>query len=210
MYMDESLPPSRRLAGIGFVALLHVVIVYALVTGLGRQVVEILHAPIETRLLDEVKPPPPDTPPPVTPPQLAAPPPPYIPPPEIQVRQPPPPNAIAVVTREKPVAPPAPIQAYAPPAPVRVPPVIDAARRCRLPEYPPSAKRMEETGVVVLRFLVDVDGGVAESAVESSSGHPRLDEAARNALSLCRFKAGTVDGKPEKSWAKVRYVWKLE
>jgi protein TonB len=45
--------------------------------------------------------------------------------------------------------------------------------------------------------------------VDSSSGHPRLDEAARAALSLCRFKAGTVDGRPEKSWAKLRYVWKI-
>lgn len=208
MYLDEPLPPSRRLAGIGFVALLHVAIVYALVTGLGRQVVEILHAPIETRLLDEIKPPPPEAPPPIVPPQFAAPPPPYIPPPEIQVRQPPPPNAIAVVTREKPTEPPAPIQAYVAPTPVRVPPVIDG-RRCRLPEYPPASKRMEEAGIVVLRFLIDVDGSVLESKVESSSGYPRLDEAARAALTLCSFKAGTVDGKAERSSAKLRYVWKL-
>ena len=72
---DET-PASRRLVGIGFVVLLHVAIVYALVTGLGRQVVEILRAPIETRLLDEVKPPPPEPPPLVQPPKLAAPPPP--------------------------------------------------------------------------------------------------------------------------------------
>lgn len=204
-------PPVRRFAGIAFVVLLHLAIVYALVSGLEHQVVEILRAPIETKLLDEIKPPPPETPPPIVPPQFAAPPPPYIPPPEIQVRQPPPPNAIAVVTREKPAEPPPPIGAQvAPaPAPVRTAPVIDG-RRCRLPEYPPGSKRMEEAGIVVLRFLIDVDGSVVESKVESSSGYPRLDEAARGALALCSFKAGTVGGKAERSWAKLRYVWKLD
>ncbi len=205
-------PTARRFGGIAFVGLLHLAIVYALVTGLGHEVVEILRAPIETKLIDEIRPPPPEPPPPLMPPQFAALPPPYIPPPEIQVRQPPPPNAIAVVTREKPAEPPPPIGAQVAPtlAPVavRTAPVIDG-RRCRLPEYPPGSKRMEEAGIVVLRFLIDVDGSVVESKVESSSGYPRLDEAARAALALCSFKAGTVDGKAERSWAKLRYVWKL-
>ncbi len=80
---------------------------------------------------------------------------------------------------------------------------------CNKPEYPPASRQFEETGAVVLNFLIDVDGRVIQSRIESSSGYERLDEAARRALSLCRFKPGTVDGRPQKSWHKLRYVWKL-
>ncbi len=61
-----------------------------------------------------------------------------------------------------------------------------------------------------MRFLIDLDGRAIKSEVVRSSGHKRLDEAARAALSLCKFKPGTVDGKPEQSWAPIQYVWKLE
>ncbi len=63
---------------------------------------------------------------------------------------------------------------------------------------------------MVLKFLVDVDGKVIQSQVDKSSGSNQLDEAARNALSRCQFKPGTLDGKPEQSWANMRYTWKLE
>ena len=211
MYAYDQSSPSRRLAGIGFVALLHLAIVYALLTGLGQQVVEVLRGPIETRLLDDIKPPPPDAQPPV--PKLVEPPPPYIPPPEINIRQPITSNAIVAVTREKPVEPPAPVAQPAPPPPpappVRVQPTR-VASSCRTPPYPPASARLEETGTSTLRFLVDVDGRVAESQIANSSGHARLDEAARAALSLCRFTPGTVDGRPERSWITMRYVWKLD
>jgi len=209
--------PLRQATGIALVLLLHVGIIYALVSGLGRQVVEVLRKPLETRIIAEPKttpPPPPLAPPPL--PRLAAPPPPYIPPPEIQIRSAPPPvTAITAVTTVKPAEPvpftrpPEPVAA--PPAPaVRLPAVIDAARSCQQPEYPPISRRMGETGTVVLQFLIDVDGRVIDSKIDNSSGHPRLDEAARAALALCRFKPGSLDGKPEQSWAKLRYDWKQE
>jgi protein TonB len=92
---------------------------------------------------------------------------------------------------------------------LRTAPAVDG-RYCALPEYPPASRQFEEAGTVVLNFLIDVDGRVLQSRIESSSGHPRLDEAALRALSLCRFKPGTVDGKPDRSWHKMKYVWKLE
>jgi len=49
---------------------------------------------------------------------------------------------------------------------------------------------------VTLTFLIDVDGKVLESRVERSSGHRRLDEAARAGLGICKFKPATVDGRP--------------
>jgi protein TonB len=204
MYVYQESSPSRRLTGIAIVALLHLAIIYALVTGLGRQAIEVLRGPVETKLIEEVKPPPPDVP--LVPPPLTAPPPPYVPPPDIQVRQPVSERAITAVVRQ-----PAPAPVVAPPAPepVRTKPSVEVGKSCRIPDYPSASKMLSESGTVVLRFLVDVDGRVLESQVESSSGYPRLDEAARAALSLCHFRAGTADGKPERSWAKLRYVWKL-
>jgi protein TonB len=93
---------------------------------------------------------------------------------------------------------------------VRVAAVLNAAVNCQKPEYPAAARREEEEGTVLLRFLVEVDGKVVKSQIEKSSGFPRLDEAARSALSRCQFKPGTLDGKPEQSWASMRFTWRLE
>jgi protein TonB len=57
---------------------------------------------------------------------------------------------------------------------------------------------------------VGADGKVIESAVEKSSGFRRLDEAARAGLSKCQFKPGTIDGKPQQTWASMKYTWRLE
>lgn len=208
---------QKKLVGIAVVVLLHVLVVYALLTGLARKVVEVIKQPIETKLIEEIKPPPPPPEKPVAPPppKLAAPPPPFIPPPEIQVQQPPQQqNAIAAVTSVKPenpvlppVAPPVPAPVVNA-VPVRVPPVIDS-RNCEKPKYPRASELAEETGVVVLALLVDVDGRVVDSKIDKSSGFTNLDKAARNALSLCRFKPATADGKPEQAWAKITYEWKL-
>jgi protein TonB len=37
-----------------------------------------------------------------------------------------------------------------------------------------------------------------------------LDKAAIGALSQCKFKPGTKDGKAEQAWVKTDFVWKLE
>lgn len=200
--------PAERVAGIATVVLFHAVIGYALVNGLARKIVEVVKAPIETKIIEDVKPPPPDTPPP-PPPKLVAPPPPvYIPPPEVivQVQIQPSQSAITAVTNmPQPVSP-----SLRQTVGVRVPPIIDAARSCKPPDYPASARRLGQAGTVMLRFLIGIDGRVIESKVESSSGFERLDQAAINALSQCQFKAGTLDGKPEQSWASLKYVWQLQ
>ncbi len=211
--------PTKKFVGIALVTLLHILIIYALATGLARKVVEVIQQPLETKIIEEVKPPPPpDKPPPPPPPKLAAPPPPFIPPPEVQVQQPVQQNVIQATTTVKPttteLAPvakaaeptPAPVAAA---APVRVAAVVDPSA-CTKPEYPRASLRAEETGVVTLAFLIGTDGRVVDSRVEKSSGFKSLDSAARAGLSLCKFKPGSVDGKPEQSWTKMQYVWKLE
>src|SRR6266705_324795 len=79
---------SRRLAGLAVVVTLHAALIYALVYGLARKIVEVVRQPLETKIIEEVKAPPPDRPPPPPPPKLTTPPPPYIPPPEVQVHVP--------------------------------------------------------------------------------------------------------------------------
>ena len=135
-----------------------------------------------------------------------------MPPVEVAVAAPTPVNAIAAVSNTpQPVAPPSPLPVQtAPPAPPAVTAAVISASSCEKPEYPSASKRLEEEGTVQLKFLVGVDGKVIESAVEKSSGFRRLDEAARAGLSKCQFKPGTVDGKPQQSWASMKYTWRLE
>jgi protein TonB len=195
------------------VGLFHAFLIYALVTGLARQVVAVVLPPLETKIIEEVKPPPLDKPPPPPPPRLAAPPPPFIPPPEVRIETPPPVAAtITAISTVKPAveAPiPPPPQVVAPKPPSRTAAVVDASA-CAKPEYPPAALRAQETGLVTLSFLIGTDGSVLDSKVERSSGYRRLDEAARKGLGLCRFRPATVDGKAEQAWARIEYEWKID
>lgn len=222
MNFSETKTPTSRLAGIGFVVALHVLVFYALVSGLAREVVKVISKPIETKLIQEVQLPPPPPPPPPKVEQTPAPQPTAAPVPRIEVQVTPPvttgPTITATVT-SAPVAPepPAPAPAPAPApvvekphVPVIVAPVLNAAQNCRKPVYPSASRREEEEGTVVLDFLVEPDGSVSQSKVKTSSGYTRLDEAARAALSQCAFKPGTIDGKPHQAWTSMKYTWRLE
>jgi protein TonB len=127
---------------------------------------------------------------------------------QIQVPVQPPPTITAVVPTP-PSVPVPPPSVPVPPGPTRTPAVVDA-RACPKPDYPPASLRANETGLVTLNFLIDVDGKVLESKVERSSGHRRLDEAARAGLGICKFRPATVDGRPERAWARIQYLWKID
>lgn len=92
--------------------------------------------------------------------------------------------------------------------PIHIAAQVDS-NACEKPDYPASSIRNGEEGIVNLAMLIGPDGKVLESRVEKSSGSRALDKAAIQGLSLCKFKPGTVDGVPEKSWAKLQYVWHL-
>ncbi|MYM38474.1 energy transducer TonB [Duganella qianjiadongensis] len=209
---------GKNFTGITIVVLLHVLVAYGIVTGLGKRLVSKMIAPVETKIIEEVKPPPPkELPPPPPPPEMKAPPPPFIPPVEVNVQQPPPAQSvISNATNVKPATteiqktpPAAPAAAPGPAKSVRTPAVADMST-CAKPEYPKSSLRNEETGVTTVSFLIGVDGSVMESKVTKSSGFRDLDKAAQNALGKCRFKPATVDGKPEQQWQPVQYVWSLD
>lgn len=89
-----------------------------------------------------------------------------------------------------------------------VPAAFDA-KTCKA-EYPKASLMNEEQGTVSMSFLVKVDGSVADSKVDKSSGFKNLDKAAIKALSACKFKPGTKDGAPAETWTKVDYAWKLD
>lgn len=207
-FAHEQRNPAKHLVGLIFVLVLHIVLVYGLVNGLGHKLVEVIKKPYETKLIEEAKTPPPDQPPP-PPPKLAPPPPPFVPPVEVNIAVAGPmANTITQISNKiTPTTQPVPVVRH---VPVVVPPVIDANRNCAKPEYPAASKRNEETGIVTLRFLIDLEGRAVESQIEKSSGFERLDQAAKNALGRCQFKPGTIDGKPERTWASIKYRWELE
>ena len=205
-YLDAG--PSRgRTIGLVVAVLFHVLLIYALATGLGRKVIEVIKQPIETKIIEEVKPPPPpppEAPPP--PPKLAAPPPPFIPPPEIKVQTPPPvqPTITAQVQETPPPPTPAVIQkpVEAPKAPVAAPPAPKPRLRTGvtptyrppiselLAAYPRQARREGITGKVVLRLTVSPAGDVVNVVVREANPKRIFDRAATEYVQKFKFEKG--------------------
>ncbi|HTT12520.1 MAG TPA: TonB family protein [Burkholderiaceae bacterium] len=183
--------PARHLVGVGGVVLLHIIIIYALVTGLARKVVEVVKGPIEVKVIEEVikkPPPPPDVLPP--PPKMAAPPPPFVPPPEVVIAQPPPAPTITAVTPEAPPAPQAPVIVKAPEAPPAppAPPVRSASVACpnykeimQAIPYPREALLDNLQGDVVIEFTITGSGKVTDAVVKSSTNRV-FNKVALNAV----------------------------
>jgi protein TonB len=218
MNFSHDKQPGKNFTGIIVVIVIHVLVGWAAVTGLGTRIVTKMADVVETTIVEEAKPlPPPDVPPPPPPPELKAPPPPFMPPVEVNVQQPPPPNTVTSVTREPPpnteLAPPA-KPVVAPPGPAAPKGISSEAvadfSTCSTPEYPRDAKAAEETGVTTMRYKIAADGGVMASQVIKSSGSRSLDKAALNAISKCRFKPKMVDGVPMESSKDMQYIWKLD
>jgi len=182
-YARQQRNPSRHLVGIGGVILFHVLIIYALVTGLARKVVEVVKGPIEVKVIEEIaKPPPPPAEVIPPPPKMAAPPPPFIPPPEINIAPPPTPApTITAVSRDTPpttalppIQAPPPAVAAAPPPPAAGP----KSARVVCPNYvevmssivyPREALLDGIQGEVLIEFTVTADGQIKNVEIKSSS-----------------------------------------
>jgi periplasmic protein TonB len=183
-YARQQRNPSRHLIGIGGVVLFHALLIWGLISGLARKVVEVVKGPIEVKVIEEVKTPPPPAEVIPPPPKLAAPPPPFIPPPEINIAPPPTPApAITAVTREAPPAPvapvirpPAPPVAKAPPPPP--PPAGPKSARVVCPNYvdvmskityPRQALLDGTEGEVLIEFTVAASGEIKDVEIKSST-----------------------------------------
>jgi protein TonB len=130
--------------GIVVVILVHILVIYGLVTGLARKAVEVIKKPLNATIVEEIKAPPPPPPPPkkIEIPKTPPPPQPYVPPPDIPVPTMPSEPVIAAITPTPPPAPPV----IAPPAPPPPPaPPKPAVRKGVVPiskpemEYPRDA-----------------------------------------------------------------------
>jgi len=212
-YLDAQ-PNGRRTLALLVAAVLHVILIYALVTGLGRKVIEVIRTPVEATLIAAVKPPPPPPPPPLPepPPKVAAPkpvapPPAFIPPPEVKLAAPPPPqNTITAVVPEKipeqaPVVIQKPVETVAPPKPAAVaapkprlragvepiyrPPVVEL-----LNNYPPRARREGISGRVALRLTISPAGEVINVVIRDAQPKKMFDRAATEYVQKFRFEKG--------------------
>lgn len=188
----------------GLVLVLHALLLWAIVSGLAQQVVQVTQDTVEAMLIADAPTPS------ITPPTPAPTPAPKTPTPPVPTTPSAPPTPQSISAPPAPPTPPPPAAAPASSAPVRVGASVAPGGNCPKPQYPSASRRLEEEGTVSLRFLIGADGHVLQSEVVKSSGFARLDEAARAALSKCQFRPGTVDGKPEQSWANIQYQWRLE
>ena len=192
-YAESQRSWGKHAPSILMVAALHLALGYALVNGLGRKVIEIVKAPLETKIIEEIKKPPPDTPPP-PPPKLAAPPPPFIPPPEINIQAPPPPPTQTITTVSTAPPPPGP-----PPvaAPVVAPPQPAVRREYKAayrvdPVYPRQAQRDGTSGRVIAHVVVQPNGSVTEVRIISANPPRVFDREVIRALSQWKFNPEPV------------------
>lgn len=175
---------ASRFTGFGIVVLIHVVAIWALASGLARDIVKKVTGPIDVKVIEEkVKPPPPPEKVVPPPPDLKAPPPPFVPPPEFQVTAPAPPAPAIQSTQ---VAPPA-VQEIrpAPPPVVAAPPApkptkTTAAMVCTKmgkPEMP----SVNWSGEALYKAVATVKSGRV-TTVEITSLRGGVDRKAQRAL----------------------------
>jgi len=69
------------------------------------------------------------------------------------------------------------------------------------PAYPERSKRFRETGTVVIRVQLNLDGRVESSQLEQSSGFARLDNAALSAVNDWQCSVPLRDGRPVRAIA---------
>jgi protein TonB len=78
------------------------------------------------------------------------------------------------------------------------------------PPYPASSVRAREQGVVLLRVLVDPSGAAERVEIARSSGHPKLDAAAKDAVSRAKFRPVLRNGVAVSAWGMVPIEFRLD
>ncbi len=143
-----------------------------------------------------------------------------------QEREAPPPPAPAFVAMELPALEPPVVQiaieeapraitmaASETPAPVKaVPRVVSEVAYVRppAPQYPSESRRLGEEGMVLLRVIIDEAGRADRIEIERSSGHSRLDDAARAAVKSALFRPYVENGVARAVLATIpiEFIWK--
>jgi periplasmic protein TonB len=200
-YADQQMS-GNKLTTLVVVAVLHVVVGYALVTGLAYEAFKKVKEVTAAINIEEEKPP--EEPPPPPPKQDTPPPPIVAPPPAISIN-----TAAPTVTTVTVAPPPAPVFTTAAPPPPPPPPAPKFQPKNASPkgnpgnwatsnDYPSRALREEREGSTGFRVSIGTDGKVTDCTVTRSSGSPDLDQATcDNVRRRARFTPGTDgDGNP--------------
>lgn len=201
---------GKRGLRFALIALLHVALIAGIVSVAGDPELQASARELVVRLIElpppvrEIKPPKPQPVKPET------------------VRRPVPPPPVMTAAAETPAAPVFAVPPQ-PPAPPTLPPVqattpapVTSARfdadylHNPKPVYPVFSRRMNEEGKVQLRVRVSADGAPLEIEIRQSSGFPRLDAAARDAVSKWRFVPAKRGDEAVESWVGVPIVFKLD
>ena len=210
-YADQQQMSGNKITALIIVALIHIALGYALVTGLAYEGVRNVIKKVTT--VDIKEPEKPKEPPP-PPPKVISAPPPVAPPVRIDVSVAPPP--IETVQ----VAPPPPPPVYVAPAAPPAPPPPKFTPKQPQPkgspgnwatsnDYPSRALREEREGVTTFRVSVGTDGKVTDCQVVGSSGSPDLDQATcDNVRRRARFQPATDgEGNPTTGSYSNRIRW---
>ncbi|QBP76507.1 energy transducer TonB [Herbaspirillum huttiense] len=99
-----------------------------------------------------------------------------------------------------------------PAAPMIRPPVITSGVQyltAPQPVYPAAARRRGDEGEVLLRVLINAQGGVEQIALERSSGIASLDQAAREAVQRARFQPYVEQGRALPAYVVVPIKFQL-
>jgi protein TonB len=98
----------------------------------------------------------------------------------------------------------------APPVPV-IPPIFAADYLDNpAPPYPAQSRRAGQEGRVLLRVLVNAGGSAEDVQIHTSSGHSRLDQAARDTVRRWRFVPARRGGEPLAAWVLIPVSFRLE
>ena len=199
--------PSRRYKGIAIVIVLHVLLLYGIVTGTAKNMLAAIKKPLEAVVIQEVIIPPPPPPPPkeikpVETPKSEAPPLPFVPPPDVSTAA----TTSAVSIASVATPPPAPaVIAPPPPPPAPVVKAAPAKQDIRLacptqvpPEMPRKALQDGTEGVVKAEATIK-DGVVIDVSILSG---PRVFHAAvRNAMMQYKCVSGAGETKAIQEFA---------
>ncbi|MEO6716180.1 MAG: energy transducer TonB [Novosphingobium sp.] len=193
-YADQSMS-GNRITALIIVALIHIMLIYALVTGLAYEgYKKVLQRVTAVDIKEEVKkePPPPPKKLDIKPPPMV------VPPPRISVT-----TQAPVVETVSQAPPPPPSIVLAPPPAAPPPPRFSAKGAvpkgnpgswATTNDYPSRALREEREGTASFRVAVGPDGRVTDCQITGSSGHADLDAATcENVRRRARF-APAMDG----------------
>ncbi|QIL02328.1 TonB family protein [Sphingomonas sinipercae] len=195
-YANRKELSGNRTAAIVVVALIHLLLGYAIVTGLAYNVIKKAAADLKTFDVEE-PPPPPEEPPPPPEDMPDVPPPPMQPPPVVRVNTPPPPIRVqesTVIPEPRPLppiaTPPGPPTPPRPPAPpAKAQSAVSAKGDLRSlfsgDDFPAG---VEDEGTTQATLSIGTDGRVSNCSITRSSGSRALDSATCRVLkSRARF-----------------------